>query len=1001
MAKTKPVQRDVLVGWPMDGIYKRKSYSDQPPTTTPDCQNVRPDGLDGREQGAQRPPLRKVGTTQMGTSGSEVRLLFPLTYVDTSDDTNKTRMIGIADGKLYKENDASPGVMTLASDGAANQYGNNQLLQAGEHRQRLYIADNEGQVNAGALGTFTVTSGVFSDSTPDISFATTDPGRMLIEVYEDPTYNQNHIFEIETFGAPTGGDWKVSFRGLETTALTHTDTALDIHTALEALSNIAAGDINQGGGALPTAVTLEFNVGEWKGKDLSGMLVVTDNSMTKGSSATTIRVRTTQQGGMERQLNARYRVSIRPPSGIVISGGKFALAMNGVGTYENVGIYDITGFNTLTGGDYRFTLGGAMTEDIHYHRAGTDEAYMTIVAARLQQIFPPREYEVVVTGDPIDSDDMKLTITHRAGYHFASEAQESLGIFQGSLASSDASTVDTPLRMTLTGLEGNGTIDWDASQATLQTELEALPTVGVGNVVVIKDSDSKSWEIEFINDLGGEAGNGDFIGENITLGVLTVISTATDLLVEKLQVGEDAGSSKASPVGIYKIASRQSTTQITLEAVDNDLPVVTPTANGALLWRMWRSPKYYDPNADTTTEWVATRGKGYIPVGKPIFTIWRDRAVFAGGTYNAHQIIMSRQGNLHDYDFFQQDVGRALALQNERAGAIGEPVTCLIALNDETLLVGCTSSTWIIRGDPAVGGRITPLSVRVGPISSGAWCITPNQWVYFLTRDGVYVFSGGQGLHSVSRKMLPDNLLNLGTAAAAGNWIPLLKYDLTDRGIHLFVTDWDNTQSTKHFWLDLEQTVTGDEPGGRISFWPVLIPKECAPHCLADHDDLTTAASSIWLGGRDGFARVFDSSAATQRDGGTSETDIASYIKFGPFRLRPSMNEPNSTYVIDRNGRGMLSKMAVTLKEGSNDVAWEVAVGNTHEAAVEHSARESGVFDVSNLPSGEDGLQYIVNPRCGDYAGTIKLASSEAGSQKWAFEKMRVSLRDSGLQRIL
>lgn len=70
---------------------------------------------------------------------------------------------------------------------------------------------------------------------------------------------------LDTAGTPTGGTFKLTYRGVpgtvvaeETSALTFDEAAADVDAALEALTSIGAADVVCAGGALPTDITITF-----------------------------------------------------------------------------------------------------------------------------------------------------------------------------------------------------------------------------------------------------------------------------------------------------------------------------------------------------------------------------------------------------------------------------------------------------------------------------------------------------------------------------------------------------------------------------------------------------------------------------------------------------------------------------------------------------------------------------------------------------------------------
>ena len=64
----------------MNGLNKRRAFREQPPFSTPDCLNVRPDGtIENRERGGSRPGLGKAFYESLG---GPVRMMAELTHVE-------------------------------------------------------------------------------------------------------------------------------------------------------------------------------------------------------------------------------------------------------------------------------------------------------------------------------------------------------------------------------------------------------------------------------------------------------------------------------------------------------------------------------------------------------------------------------------------------------------------------------------------------------------------------------------------------------------------------------------------------------------------------------------------------------------------------------------------------------------------------------------------------------------------------------------------------------
>ena len=71
--------------FPVGGLNRRYAYRQQPPFTTPDALNVRPDGtIEGRERGGSRPGIGKAYAEQIGGDEYPIRMLNSVTVVSST-----------------------------------------------------------------------------------------------------------------------------------------------------------------------------------------------------------------------------------------------------------------------------------------------------------------------------------------------------------------------------------------------------------------------------------------------------------------------------------------------------------------------------------------------------------------------------------------------------------------------------------------------------------------------------------------------------------------------------------------------------------------------------------------------------------------------------------------------------------------------------------------------------------------------------------------------------
>lgn len=100
------------------------------------------------------------------------------------------------------------------------------------------------------------------------------------------------VNEVQTIGlgSASAGTITITFAGQTTAAIAFNATAAAVQSALEALSNIAPGDVAVTGGPLPGAITLTFG-GAYAGVDVA-QVTVTPTGLTGG----TVTVATTTEG---------------------------------------------------------------------------------------------------------------------------------------------------------------------------------------------------------------------------------------------------------------------------------------------------------------------------------------------------------------------------------------------------------------------------------------------------------------------------------------------------------------------------------------------------------------------------------------------------------------------------------------------------------------------------------------------------------------------------------
>ena len=393
--------------------------------------------------------------------------------------------------------------------------------------------------------------------------------------------------------------------------------------------------------------------------------------------------------------------------------------------------------------------------------------------------------------------------------------------------------------------------------------------------------------------------------------------------------------------GVYGIDSI-ATAGLTLSSAPGD---------GTTRWRVVRSPKIYDPIDNEVRVWEASAG--VYPAGCSLVCRYRDRIVLAGDPVNPHLWYMSRQGDATDFNYGASDldVQRAIAGQGSDAGVIGDAITALIPHSDDFLIVGCSSSMWVIRGDPAYGGQIDALSRTVGVVAPDAWAAAPDGSTWFVSPSGVFVVPpGAQGMpQPISRERLPKEFMVLGGTDVQCSW------DHQSNGMRVFISD-PNGGPGRH-WLVKDGT-----------FWPLSLPFDFEPTALISLPPRPLLDGPLLLGGRDGAVRRFDFSSITD-DGEL----LASRVTFGPLRITG-----------DEGKLGLLSTLRLALDERTGIVAVEVEVGNT---AQEAKAFVNWFVDHTRVAT--------YRPRARAHSVRVKLYSTG----QWAFESMVLGISRKGVRR--
>jgi len=396
-------------------------------------------------------------------------------------------------------------------------------------------------------------------------------------------------------------------------------------------------------------------------------------------------------------------------------------------------------------------------------------------------------------------------------------------------------------------------------------------------------------------------------------------------------------------------------------------------ASGTCSYEIQRGPKKYEFNPDTSTDaltaWIATAGKGTVPVGNRAIALYRDRLVLAVDGTGA--IYFSKAGDPNDWDFGGnfEDPARAFALgTGTLAGLLPQPVTAIFAYNDDCMVIGTASQLFILRSDPAFGGALNNVSQDVGILDVAAGTFTPEGQFIFLSFDGLYIMPGGCGASpfELSRTVLPEELRDLNKDLVFVS----LAYDQKARGVHIFLTyDSDSHSATgDHWWFDWE---------GK-GFWRVELDDDQAPTAVVQYLGSHSHDSDVIIGTRTGKIERFHKFHYKDKSG--SDTAIDAFCDYGPIDLGNSER------------KGAVRSLTSVLAADSGDVTWRLFVGNDAESV----SNQTGTgFTTGGWSAGTNNRS---DPRAG--GGAAMLRVEENSEIPWAVEGITATILDLGGQKL-
>lgn len=211
---------DLTIYFPVKGLYQTSSFQQQPPGTTPLCENVRAYDADERARGGQRSGIKKYCSAQVGGSSGRIDdLNYVTTFVtgtNTTTSLSKRTFVRVAvkGGNVYH---FTKSAANLATGGSGALATNTTRVYSAEAFGKLYFADGQNEkvftASNTTVNTWTASAGTLPDGGGGekprlieqwrgrivLSGIENDPHNWFMSAAGDPTdFDYSPIPEVET-----------------------------------------------------------------------------------------------------------------------------------------------------------------------------------------------------------------------------------------------------------------------------------------------------------------------------------------------------------------------------------------------------------------------------------------------------------------------------------------------------------------------------------------------------------------------------------------------------------------------------------------------------------------------------------------------------------------------------------------------------------------------------------------------------------------------------------
>ena len=513
-------------------------------------------------------------------------------------------------------------------------------------------------------------------------------------------------------------------------------------------------------------------------------------------------------------------------------------------------------------------------------------------------------------------------------------------------------------------------------------QLCGLPGIGKGNCVVSLGggtygsgsdvlSGGTTMDVKFINDL-----------EGIDVPMLSTYTNtlATSAPADITITYTETTKGGPGPITVMNVPIE------TVGASTLDLTYAIDIDDGAstVAYNVQRAPKVIDPDGSgDIIQWKAKPGHGFVPLGSKVLVNWRSRMVMVDSS-SPHVVRMSRQGDPRDWQLTDdvQDLGRPIIFTTAEAGLLSEPVTGIVDWADSCLVVFTENSTWVCRGDPAMGGVLTKLDSNIGIVGPHAWCFLERHRMVFLSHDGLCLMQGqcGSPPISLSRERIPDDLLNESDDI-------VLEADVHGRGFYILRSA--TSLAKTHYWVDMKTTFKGDQFD--VAFFEQTFPStDFEPRIAHQRRGYSAATSWTLFGCRDGYIRHPDHRLAQDNSTYDSTTDADARDGTG-FDSHVDL----FAQIAEEGMEAKLMKLNASLASGSGDVDYEVYTGSSAERA---NNKTEPAFTGVWYGHETEGMQHTNYPMVTGTWIRLRLKNADC-DRRWAMESVTGTVRTTSRSR--